>query len=125
MNFQRFGSNGAPYFYPSQFHFEPLHIIPRPEDVFGFEIYVCKKCSSIEPIIISFNDGKEGGSKMNWATCCGSGDLKKLDQKNLNDNNELKQKIQDKLKYCVKTWTNNKPVTYCNKNTRRIPWQFR
>jgi hypothetical protein len=92
-----------PYFHPSQFL---SHIIPRPEDVFGFEIYICKKCSSIEPIIVSFNDGQEGGSKMSWATCCG---LKKLDQKNLNDNNELQQKVQDKLKYCVKTWTNNKP----------------
>src|SRR5206468_7756344 len=79
-NFQQFGSNGAPYFYPSQSYFEPLHIISRPEDIFGFEIYVCKKCSSIEPIILSFNDGQEGGSKMGWATCCGgSTDLKKLD----------------------------------------------
>jgi hypothetical protein len=41
-NFQPFGNNGAPYLYPSQFRFEPLHIIPRPEDIFGFEIYVCK-----------------------------------------------------------------------------------
>jgi hypothetical protein len=103
-DFQRFGTNGAPYFYPNQF--EPLHIIPRPEDVFGFEIFVCKNCSSIEPIIISFNDGQEGGSKMSWATCCG---LKKLDQKNLNDDN-MRQRIHDKLKYCVKTWTNNKPT---------------
>jgi hypothetical protein len=100
---QRFGSNGAPYFYPTQFL---SHIIPRPEEIFGFEIYVCKKCSFIEPIIISFNDGKEGGSKMSWATCCG---LKKLDQKNLNDDN-MRQRIHDKLKYCVKTWTNNKPT---------------
>jgi hypothetical protein len=84
-----------------------LHIIPRPEDIFGFEIYVCKKCSSIEPIIVSFNDGHEGGSKMGWATCCGSSDLKKLDKKNLND--RLQQKVQNKLKYCVKTWTNKKP----------------
>jgi hypothetical protein len=105
-DFQRFGSNGAPYFYPSQFCFEPFQIIPRPEDIFGFKVYVCKKCSSIEPIIVSFNDGQEGGSKMSWATCCG---LKKLDQKNLNDNN-LRQRIHDKLKYCVKTWTNNKPT---------------
>jgi hypothetical protein len=67
-------------------------------------IYVCKKSSSIEPIIVSFNDGQEGGSKICWATCCG---LKKLDQKNLN---ELQQKVRDKLKYCVKTWTNNKPM---------------
>jgi hypothetical protein len=103
-NFQRFGSNGAPYFYPSQFL---SNIIPKPEDIFGFEMYVCEKCSSIEPIIVSFNDGQKGGSKMSWASCCG---LKKLDQKNLNDNNELQQKVQDKLKYCVKTWTNNKPV---------------
>ena len=42
---------------------------------------------------------------MSWATCCG---LKKLDQKNLNDNN-LRQKIQNKLKYCVQTWTSKKP----------------
>jgi hypothetical protein len=111
LNFQRFGNNGAPYFYPSQSYFEPLCIIPRPEDIFGLEIYVCKKCSSIEPIIVSFSDGQEGGSKMSWATCCGgSTDLKKLDQKNLNDNNELQQKVQDKLKDCVKTWTNNKPM---------------
>src|SRR6266513_955288 len=54
-DFQRFGSNGAPFLYPSQF-FEPLLIIPRPEDIFGFKIYVCKKCLSIEPIIISFTD---------------------------------------------------------------------
>jgi hypothetical protein len=93
LNFQRFGSNGAPYYHPSQFL---SYIIPRPEDIFGFEIYVCKKCSSIEPIIVSFNDGQEGGSKMSWATCCG---LKKLDQKNLNDNN-LRQRIHDKLRYC-------------------------
>src|SRR5437867_10892265 len=102
----QFGTSGAPYYCPSQSYFEPLHIIPRPEDIFGFEIYVCKKCSSIEPIIISFNDGQEGGSKMNRATCCG---LKKLDQENLNDDN-MRQRIHDKLKYCVKTWTNNKPT---------------
>jgi hypothetical protein len=29
-NFQRFDSNGGPYFYPSQLGFEPSHIIPRP-----------------------------------------------------------------------------------------------
>ena len=104
-DFQRFGNNRAPYLYPSQF--EPSHIIPRPEDVFGFKIYVCKKCTSVEPIIVSFSDDQERGSKMSCATCCGS---KKLDQKNLNDNNELQQKVQDKLKYCVKTWTNNKPM---------------
>ncbi len=102
-NFQGFSNNGAPYLYPSQFL---SHIIPRPEDVFGFEIYVCKKCSSREPIVVSFSDGQEGGSKMGWATCCTSSDLNKLDQKQLN---ELQQKVQDKLKYCVKTWTNNKP----------------
>jgi len=45
---------------------------------------------------------------MSWATCCGSS-LKKLDQKNLNDDN-MRQRIHDKLKYCVKTWTNNKPM---------------
>jgi hypothetical protein len=102
-NFQGFGSNGAPYLYPSQFQ---LHFIPGPEDVFGFEIHVCKKCSSIEPIVVSFSDGQEGGSKMSWATCCG---LKKLDQENLNDDN-MRQRIHDKLKYFVKTWTNNKPT---------------
>ena len=122
LNFQGFGSNGAPYFYPSQFL---SHIIPKPEEIFGFEIYICKKCSSIEPIILSFSDGQEGGSKMNRATCCGSGDLKKLDQKYWNDNKELKQKVQDKLKYCVQTWTSKKPRTGCDKNTRRISWQFR
>jgi hypothetical protein len=104
LSFQGLGSSGAPYFYPSQTF---SHIIPRPEDVFGFGVFVCKKCSSIKPIIVSFNDGQEGGSKVGWATCCG---LKKLDQKNLNDNNELQQKVQDKLKDCVKTWTNNKPM---------------
>ena len=55
---------------------------------------------------------------MSWATCCG---LKKLDQKNLNDNNELQQKVQNKLKYCVKTWTNNKPML----TAIRIPESFR
>jgi hypothetical protein len=73
LNFQGFGNNGAPHFYHSELH---LHIIPRPEDIFGFKIYVCKKCTSIEPIFVSFSDGREGGSKMSWATCCG---LKKLD----------------------------------------------
>ena len=116
----QFGTSGAPYYCPSQSYFEPLHIIPRPEDIFGFEIFVCKKCSSIEPIIISFNDGQEGGSKMSWATCCGSSDLKKLGQKDLNDNNELQHKVQDKLKYCVKTWTNNKPML----TAIRIPESF-
>jgi hypothetical protein len=47
---------------------------------------------------------------MSWATCCGgSTELKKLDQKNLNDNN-MRQRIHDKLRYYVKTWTNNKPM---------------
>jgi hypothetical protein len=115
-NFQGFGNFG-PHNYAGQFHFEPSLIIPRPEDIFGFEIYVCKKCSSVEPIIVSFSDGQEGGSKMSWATCCG---LKKLDQKNLNDNNELQQKVQDKLKYCVKTWTSNKPTL----TAIRIPESF-
>jgi hypothetical protein len=101
----QFGTSGAPYYCPSQSYFEPLHIIPRPEDVFGFEIYVCKKCSSTEPIIVSFIDGQEGGSKMGWATCCSSSDLKKVDQKTLIENNELQLKIQNKLKYCVDIWT--------------------
>ena len=43
---------------------------------------------------------------MSWATCCG---LKKLDHKNSNDDN-MRQRIHDKLRYCVKTWTNNKPM---------------
>jgi hypothetical protein len=116
-DFQGFGSNGAPFFHPSQLL---SHIIPRPEDVFGFEIYVCKKCSFIEPIIVAFNDGKEGGTKMGWGTCSDSSDLKKVDQKQLNDNNELQKKVQDKLKYCVKTWTNNKPML----TAIRIPESF-
>ena len=98
-----FRTNGAPSFYPSQFL---SHIIPRPEEIFDFEISVCKKCSCIEPIIVSFSDTQEGGSKMSWATCCG---LKKLDHKNSNDDN-MRQRIHDKLRYCVKTWTNNKPM---------------
>ena len=53
---------------------------------------------------------------MSWATCCG---LKKLDQKNLNDDN-MRQRIHDKLKYCVKTWTNNKPML----TAIRIPESF-
>src|SRR2546423_8374829 len=68
LNFQGFGNFGAPYFYPSQFL--PFHIIPRPEDIFGFEIYVCKKCSSIEPIIISFNDGHGCSNLMLSKTPC-------------------------------------------------------
>ncbi len=89
--FDRLGSNGAPYLYPSQFL---AQIIPRPEDVFGFELFVCKKCTSIEPIIVSFSDSQEGGSKMSWATCCGLNNLKKVDQKNLNDNNECSKKYR-------------------------------
>jgi hypothetical protein len=98
LNFQGFSNNGAPYFYPGRFCSEPS-LIPKPEEIFGCKIYTCKKCSSIEPIIVSFNDGQEGGSKMSWATCCG---LKKLDQKKLNDDN-MRQRIHDKLKYCMKT----------------------
>jgi len=103
----------AHYFYPSQFRLEPLYTIPRPEDIFGFEIYTCKKCSNLQAVIVSFNDGKEGGSRINWSPCCdfaSFSDLKKVDQKDLNDNNELQQKVQDKLKYFVKTWTNDKPM---------------
>jgi hypothetical protein len=110
INFQGLGNIGAPYFYPSQFR---LDIIPRPEDIFGFEIYTCKKCSNIQTVIVSFNDGKEGGSRINWSPCCdfaSFSDLKKVDQKDMNDNNELQHKVQDKLKYCVKTWTNNNPM---------------
>jgi hypothetical protein len=36
-NFQGFGTNGAPYLYRGQFRLEPSHIIPKPEDIFGFE----------------------------------------------------------------------------------------
>jgi hypothetical protein len=120
INFQGLGNIGAPYLYPSQFL---SHIIPRPEDVFGFEIYLCKKCSAIEPVIVSFNDGQEGGSRINWSPCCdfaSFSDLKKVDQKDMNDNNELQHKVQDKLKYCVKTWTNNKPML----TAIRIPDSF-
>jgi hypothetical protein len=110
MNFQGFSNNGGPYFYSSQFL---AHIIPRPEDIFGFEIYVCKKCSSIEPIIVSFNDGQEGGSRINWSPCCdfaSFSDLREVDQNSHNDNNKWLQKIQDSLRYSVKIWTNNKPT---------------
>ena len=44
MNFQGFGNTGASYFYSSQFL---SHIIPRPEDIFGFEIYISKKFPSL------------------------------------------------------------------------------
>jgi hypothetical protein len=54
---------------------------------------------------------------MSWASCCGLNDLKKP---KLNDNNELQQKVQAKLKYCVKTWTNNKPML----TAIRIPESF-
>jgi hypothetical protein len=120
LNLQRFGSNVAPYLDPSQFL---SHIIPRPEDIFGFEIYTCKKCSNIQAVIVSFNDGKEGGSRINWSSCCdfaSFSDLEKVDQKDLNDNNELQQKVQDKLKYCIKAWTNNKPMV----TAIRIPESF-
>jgi hypothetical protein len=123
-NFQGFGNFGAPYFYPNQFRHEPLHIIPRPEDIFGFEIYTCKKCSNIQAAIVSFNDGKEGGSRINWSSCCdfaSFSDLKKVDQKDLNDNNELQQKVQNKLKYCIQTWTDNKFML----TAIRIPESFR
>ena len=96
-NFQGFGNFGAPYFYPSQFRLEPSYTIPRPEDIFGFEIYTCKKCSNIQAVIVFFNDGKEGGSRINWSSCCdfaSFSDLKKLDQKNLNDNNEVQKKYK-------------------------------
>jgi hypothetical protein len=69
------------------------------------------------------NDGKEGGSRINWSSCCdfaSFSDLKKVDQKELNDNNELQQKVQNKLKYCVQTWTNNKPMV----TAIRIPESF-
>ena len=39
----------------------------------------------------------------------------------MNDDNELQQKVQNKLKYCVKTWTNNKPML----TAIRIPESFR
>jgi hypothetical protein len=74
---------------------------------------LAKKCSNIQAVIVSFNDGKEGGSRINWSSCCdfaSFSDLKKVGQKDLNDNNELQQKVQNKLKYCVQTWTNNKPT---------------
>jgi hypothetical protein len=119
-----FRTNGAPYFHPSQFRLEPSYTIPRPEDIFGFEIYTCKKCSKMQAVIISFNDGKEGGSRINWSSCCdfaSFSDLKKVDQKDLNDNNELRQKVQDKLKYCIKKGTNNKPILFAI----RIPESFR
>ena len=51
-------------------------------DIFGFEIYTCKKCSNIQAVIVSFNDGKEGGSRINWSSCCdfaSFSDLKKVD----------------------------------------------
>jgi hypothetical protein len=66
-----------PYYSPSQLYSEPS-FIPRPEEICGFKIYICKR-------ILSFNDGGEAGSKINWNSCCGSSDLKKQDQNSLND----------------------------------------
>jgi hypothetical protein len=62
-NFQQFGSNGAPYYYPSQLYSDPS-LIPKPEEIFGFKVYSCKKCFAFNTIILSFNDGKEGGSEL-------------------------------------------------------------
>jgi hypothetical protein len=36
-------------------------------------------------LILSFNDGGEAGSKINWNSYCGSSNLKKQDQNSLND----------------------------------------
>jgi hypothetical protein len=63
---------------------------------------------SINTLILSFNDGMEGGSKISWTSCCGSSNLENLDE-NIHDNNELLKKSQNKLKYCIQTCTNKKP----------------
>src|SRR5437867_2210095 len=95
-NFQGFGSNGAPYFNPNQFHSEPSTVISKPEEIFGFEIYACKNCSSLVPVIVSFNDGENGGSKIISSPCCSTSALRKPDQNIFNGAEKIKlQKIQD------------------------------
>jgi hypothetical protein len=106
-NFQGFGNFG-PHNYPGQSYSEPS-LIPKPEEIFGFKIYICKKCASINTLILSFNEGGEGGSKISWTSCCNSSDLKDVKENSLQNNNEILQKIQNKLKYCVQTWTSKKP----------------
>jgi hypothetical protein len=57
----------VPLFFSSQ------GFVLRSEDIFGFEVHPCKKCSTIKPIAICYaNEGDETGRIRIGMTCCNS-----------------------------------------------------
>jgi hypothetical protein len=108
-------SRGYGYHPPYQTFYDSLRaysnnstsMIPKPEEIFGFKGEICKSCLSINIVVISFNEGNEGGSKIFSIACCPS---RKVEHDySLYSKNYLRQ-IEDKLKLFVLTWTNKKPI---------------
>jgi hypothetical protein len=79
--------------------------VPRSEDIFGFEMHLCDKCSTIKPIMICYsNEGDEGGQVRIGITCCNSIELPYNSKKV----NEVEQQMFVKiLKDLVDLWTTN------------------
>jgi hypothetical protein len=77
----------------------------RSEDIFGFEVHRCEKCSTIKPIAICYaNEGDETGRIRIGMTCCNSIQLPNSDK----EIGEVEQQIYlEKLKNLVDLWTAN------------------
>jgi hypothetical protein len=72
------------------------------EDIFGFEVRICDKCSTIKPIMICYANEGEVGQVRIGMTCCNSIEL----PNNCKRVNELEQqKVLGILKNFVDLWT--------------------
>ena len=93
----------ACYYHPS-FSFSTFP--SKLEDIFGFKVYVCDKCSAIKPIGICYaKEGDQAGEVRIGMRCCGYPELTNNTSKKVNEGDH--QKIMEILKKLVGLWTNN------------------
>lgn len=90
---------------PSVPLFSSQGFVLRSEDIFGFEVHPCEKCSTIKPIAICYaNEGDETGRIRIGMTCCNSIQLPHSDK----EIGEVEQQIYlEILKNLVDLWTAN------------------
>ena len=94
----------VPLFFSSQ------GFVPKSEDIFGFEVHLCEKCSTIRPITICYaNEVDEAGQVRIGMTCCNSIQLTHTSK----EVNEVEQQMYLKtLKNLVDVWTVNNQNHY-------------
>jgi hypothetical protein len=100
----QFQASPTPSYYqsPPVSLFSSQGFVFKLEDIFGFEVRVCDKCSTIKPIMICYANEGEVGQVRIGMTCCNSIELP-YNCKKVNENGQ--QKFLRILKNLADQWT--------------------